>query len=107
MTFNEVMALIMPSLIALLFYSKVTNSNLTVMDGICHSAFFMLCTNCLCYAILTFLKIEVIIFTVAFTIKYCLMAVCVAFVIAVLYRLIELNIKIKIRVELLDEKEQA
>lgn len=104
MTFNEVMALIMPSCIALLFYSKVTNRSITMVEGICHVALFMLCINCVCYAILTFLKIDILIFNVSFTVKYCLMAVCIALVMAILYRFIELNIKIKIRVESTDEK---
>lgn len=104
MTFNEVMALIMPSCIALLFYSKVTNKSITVVEGICHLALFMLCTNCVCYAILTFLRIDVLIFNVSFTVKYSLMAVCIAIVMTMLYRFIELNIKVKIRVESIDEK---
>ena len=104
MTFNEVMALIMPSCIALLFYSKFKNRSITLVEGICHLALFMLCTNCVCYAILTFLKIDVLIFNVSFTVKYCLMAVCIALVMVILYRFIELNIKIKIRVESTDEK---
>ena len=104
MTFNEVMALIMPSCIALLFYSKFKNRSITLVEGICHLALFLLCTNCVCYAILTFLKIDVLIFNVSFTVKYCLMAVCIALVMVILYRFIELNIKIKIRVESTDEK---
>jgi len=75
-----------------------------LVEGICHLALFMLCTNCVCYAILTFLKIDVLIFNVSFTVKYCLMAVCIALVMVILYRFIELNIKIKIRVESIDEE---
>ena len=104
MTFNEVMALIMPSCIALLFYSKFKNRSITLVEGICHLALFMLSTNCVCYAILTVLKIDVLIFNISFTVKYCLMAVCIALVMVILYRFIELNIKIKIRVESTDEK---
>jgi len=107
MSFNEVMALIMPSFIALLFYSKVTNRKITGIDVICYLAIFMLFTNCLCYAIITFLKIDVIIFSYSFTVKYCIMAVCIGLIIAIIYRFMELNIKIKIKVESTDEKEKA
>ncbi|WP_160722715.1 hypothetical protein [Bacillus sp. USDA818B3_A] len=107
MTFNEVMALIMPSFIVLLFYTKLINKSLTIFEGICHLALFMLSINCLCYAILTIAKTEVILFTTIFTMKYCLLAVCMGLVIAFFYRLIELNLKIKLRVESRNEKEKA
>ncbi|MFS0821586.1 hypothetical protein [Bacillus sp. 1P02SD] len=99
MTFNEIMALIMPSFIAMLFYIKVNKRSINVFQGICCLVLIMLCTNLLCYAILLYLKVDPVLFTMAFTIKYSLLAVFIALVIAVLYRLLELNVQMNIRVE--------
>ncbi|THE11336.1 hypothetical protein E1I69_15345 [Bacillus timonensis] len=105
MTFNEVMALIMPSFIAVLFYSKLTNNSFKVFQNISYLAFFMVTTNCICYVILLLLKVEQVIFTIQFTVKYCLLAICIATVIVIVYRFIELNIKINFKVETVNEKE--
>jgi F0F1-type ATP synthase membrane subunit a len=104
MTFNEVMALIMPSIIALLFYSKVTKRKMTWFEIISTLSLFILITNCICYAILIYLRKEPV-FQFAFTMKYSIMATCIALVVAVLYRLVELNIHIKFKVESINEKE--
>jgi 4-hydroxybenzoate polyprenyltransferase len=106
MTFNEVMALIMPSIIALLFYSKVIRRKLTFFEGLCHLVLFMLITNSICYAISIYLnKTLFFVFSISFTMKYSIMATCVAIVIAVLYRFLELNLHINLRVESKDEEE--
>ncbi|MBS4213129.1 hypothetical protein [Neobacillus rhizophilus] len=99
MTFNEVMALIMPSIIALLFYSKVTLKKVTFFDGLCNTVLFILITNCICYAFLIYLKKTVsFIYTDSFTLKYSIMATFIAIVIAIIYRFLELNFSIGLRV---------
>lgn len=107
MTFNEIMALILPSFIALLFYLKISNSKMNLIEGICNLAFFMLVTNLLCYAIISLLKIDPVRFTTLFTMKYTLMSTIIGLVLALIYRFIELNIKIKVKVESVDEKENV
>jgi hypothetical protein len=104
MTYNEVMALIMPSIIALLFYSKITNSNMTFLEITGILVLFMLVTNCICYSIIIYFK-KIPSFDIAFTMKYSIMATFIALITATLYRFIELNINIKIKVEPTDEKE--
>ncbi|WP_449537844.1 hypothetical protein [Ferdinandcohnia sp. Marseille-Q9671] len=105
MTFNEVMALIMPSFIALLYYLKIRNSSIKVLDGICHLAFFILSINSICYIILILLKKDPMIFNMSFTVKYCILAVCIAILLVTIYRFIELNVKMKIKVDSVYEKE--
>ncbi|OLS37814.1 hypothetical protein [Bacillus sp. MRMR6] len=105
MNFNEVMALILPSIIALHFYSKVIRGKLNLLDVFCHSALFMVFTNAICYAILIYLNKTLIFdFTNIFTLKYSLMATFVALIIVVCYRFLELNIRISLRVESKDEE---
>ncbi|MEH7108130.1 hypothetical protein [Bacillus sp. JJ1764] len=104
MSFNEVMALIMPSIIACLFYSKVTNRALPLFEIIGKIVFFMLTTNCICYATLIFLRKTIIFeYTPTFTLKYCLTATFIALLMAILYIFIELNLKIRFKVESTDE----
>ncbi|MBB6454519.1 membrane protein YdbS with pleckstrin-like domain [Salirhabdus euzebyi] len=104
MTFNEIMALIMPSIIALLFYSKVNKKNMSMFEIVSNLVLFMLITNSICYAILIYLQTSPIIFSISFTLKYSVMATFIAVVVAILYRFIELNIKINIKVESINEK---
>jgi hypothetical protein len=105
MNFNEVMALIMPSIIALLCYSKIIRIKITFLDGICYLALFMLITNLICYAILIYLnKTLIFFFSNMFTLKYSLLATVVALIIVLGYRFLELNISINLRVESKDEE---
>lgn len=104
MTFNEVMALIMPSIIAFLFYSKV-NPTITVYEAIGKFILFIMSTNCISYAILIYIRKTIVFeFTPVFTLKYCLTATFIAVAIAAIYRFIELNVNIKLKVESVDEK---
>lgn len=105
MTFNEVMALIMPSIIAVLFYTKITKKNLTLFDALCNSALFMVITNCICYAILFYLlERPLLLFSNIFTFKYCILATFIALITAILYRFVEINMTIKLKVDSVDEK---
>jgi hypothetical protein len=106
MTFNEVMALIMPSFIALFFYSKVINRKLTVLDGFFHLVLFMMMTNIICYTILIYLqKTITFVFSPTFTLKYSLMATIIAVVITTIYRFLELNLNINLRVVAKNEED--
>jgi len=106
MSFNQVMALIMPSIIALLFYSKIIKRKLSFFDGLCHTVLFMLITNCICYAISIYLKRTLeFVFSNSFTLKYSIMATCVSILFVLLYRFIEINISISLQVVSKDEKE--
>lgn len=107
MIFNEVMALIMPSFIALLFYLKLIKRKITVIESICYLSLFALITNCVGYAILIYLRKTVsFVYTNIFALKYSTMATCVSIVIVLLYRLLELNLNINLRVEEKDEGEE-
>ncbi len=104
MTFNEVMGLIFPSLIALLLYIKLQKKNISTPEIIFFSALLLLVTNIVCYIIMIYLvKTPSFEFTPLFTIKYSLMATVVAFFVAIAIRFIELNLNIKLRVESSDE----
>lgn len=106
MSFNEIMALIMPSIIALLLFSKVIKRKITLIEGIGYMALFMLMTNSVCYAILIYLNRTItFVFTNSFTLKYSLLATCLAIIIALGYRFLELNLSINLKVETKDEKE--
>ncbi len=105
MTFNEVMALIMPSIVALLFYSKIIKRNITWFEAISTFALFMFITNVICYGILTIiLNTTSLLFTITFTMKYSILAIVIAVLVAILYRFIELNININLKVESANEK---
>jgi len=105
MSFNEVMALVMPAIIGVLFYSKIIGRKLTFFDGLCHTVFFMLITNCICYAISIYLKKTLeFVFSNSFTLKYSIMATCVSIVFVILYRFIDLNISISLKVVSKDEE---
>lgn len=107
MTINEVMGLIMPSIIALLFYSHISKKSPTVFEGIGLFSMLMLTTNCLGYAVMIYLKKSPYFdFSTIFTVKYSLMAVCISFVVVLIYRFLELHLNIRLRVETLDEEEK-
>lgn len=100
LVFNEIMALIFPSIIGILLYVKFTNKTLSILEALGITVLFNLVTNCICYAILYFFKgRQDFLFTPLFTIKYCLTAVVVVIVIVIAYRFIELNFKVKLKVE--------
>lgn len=107
MSFNEVMALIFPSIIALLFYSKLINRKVSLFEAFCYTGFYMLITNGICYAILIyFIKTTVFLFTPVFTLKYSVIATCIALLIVLLFRFLEMNLKIKLKVESFNEEEK-
>jgi hypothetical protein len=56
MTFNEIMALILPSLVAFLFYLKAVKRNVDLFEGFCTIGLFLLIINCICYSILALLR---------------------------------------------------
>lgn len=100
MTFNKVMALVMPSFVAFLFYTKIRNFKGTLLEDICTISLFLLITNCIGYMIMIFFfNIETLIFTTSFTMKYSIMATLIASTIAVIYRFFELNVKINLKVK--------
>ncbi len=106
MTYNEVMALVMPSIIALLFYIKLRKSKLSIFEGIGYLSFFMLTTNCIGYAMMIYLrKIEVFIFTNSFTMKYSMMATFIAIIMGIICRFVELNLNVKLHVETKNESD--
>lgn len=53
-SFNEIMSLVMPSLVALLFYSKLSGKSLSLFEAVTHFALFSLITNCVMYGILIY-----------------------------------------------------
>lgn len=100
MTFNEVLALIMPSFVSFLFFSKVTNRKFSIYETIFKLILFIVGTNCISYAIVIYImKTNVFSFTPTFTLKYCVMATFISLVITIFHRFIELNIKIRLKVE--------
>lgn len=105
MTFNEIMSLITPSIVAVLFYSKLLKRKLTYFEMLCHFALFILTTNTLCYAVLIYIngtpEFE---FSTVFTMKYSLLATFLSCVVVVIYRFLELNLNIKLKVESVNEK---
>jgi len=106
MGFNEFMALILPSLISLFLYSKINARKLPLVEVIGFIALYLLVINGVCYAILIFfLNTTVFLFTPIFTLKYCILATFLALCMVVFYRFIEMNIKIKLKVESLYEEE--
>lgn len=106
MEFNEFMALILPSLISLFLYSTLNAGKLSVVEVIGFGALCMLIINGVCYAILIFFfNTTVFLFTPIFTLKYCILATFLAICMVVFYRFIEMNIKIKLKVESLYEEE--
>lgn len=105
MFFNEVMALVMPAIIGLFFYSKLIRKNPSFFDGFCYLVLFLMLTNCLCYGILIFLRNTVaFVFTESFTLEYSVMATLIALVMAIIVRFVELNVKVRLRVESADEE---
>lgn len=99
-SFNEIMSLVMPSLVALLFYSKLSGKSLSLFEAVTHFALFSLITNCVMYGILIyFLKTDSFIYTSLFTFKYTLMALVISLLLVLSYRFIELNVKLKLQVE--------
>ncbi|MCM3763495.1 hypothetical protein [Neobacillus niacini] len=107
MTFNEVMALIMPSVIALLLYSKVVPENTHFFNGLGFLALCMMITNSICYAVLIYFKKTLLfIFTPAFTLKYSVLATGVAIIVAFVYRFFELNLSINLKVVSIKDEEK-
>lgn len=104
MTFNEVMALIMPSIVALLFYMRIFGKKLSYFELVGNLTFFLLVTNGICYAISVFLK-KTPSFDMAFTMKYAFMATITSVLFSIVYRFIELNIILRVKVEQTDEKD--
>ncbi|WP_343838362.1 hypothetical protein [Salinibacillus aidingensis] len=99
------MALIMPSIIGLLIYSKLKKRDLTWFEFFSNLALFMVITNAICYGILIFIfERNSLLFSISFTMKYSILAMFIAVVIAVLYRIVELNIKMNVKVKVADEK---
>jgi|GEM_PF-2305238 len=101
--FNVIMALIMPSVVALLFYSKIQRIQLSKINFICTLTLFLLSTNSVCYAILVYFN-KIPSFDMLFTLKYSVLATFFAFLIALIYRFIEIHITIKLKVEQPNEK---
>jgi hypothetical protein len=107
MSFNEVMALILPSVVALLCYLKLKNGKPSLVEVFCHLGLFILLTNCICYVILIyFIKTPVFLYTPLFTIKYSIISTCIALLIVILFRFLEMNMKIKLKVESVNEEEK-
>ncbi|SEU09444.1 hypothetical protein SAMN05421676_12014 [Salinibacillus kushneri] len=105
MTFNEVMALIMPSVIGLLFYSKIIQRSITWFEVLSNLALLIVITNSICYGLLIFIfNRTTLLFSILFTMKYSILATLISVVIAFIYRFIELNVKIKVKVESQNEK---
>lgn len=106
MSFNEVMALVMPSIIGMFIYLKISKKDFEIFELIGTLVLFIFITNNLCYAILILINnTTTILFTTIFTLKYSLMAVVIAISISFIYRFIELNINISLRVESKNEKD--
>ncbi len=103
MEFNEFMALILPSVVALLFYSKLKGRALSHFEIGALLATFVLLTNCICYAAVVYFK-KIPSFDMLFTLKYSGLAIFVSLLLTIVYRFIELNIKIKLKVEPRDEE---
>ena len=100
MLFNEIMGLILPSLIALLLYSKVSKRPLSFLEAVCMLALFTFVTNCIRYLVaICVFHLQSLVFTLFFTPKYSLMATCIAILTAMIYRLIELNVEVRVKVE--------
>lgn len=105
MIFNQIMALIMPSFVAAFFYYKMTKKKMTGYEKLSMFVLFMLITNTACYAILIYLQnTMVLLFSITFTMKYCILATVIALVVATLYRFVELNINFNMKVESTNEK---
>lgn len=100
MTFNEVMALILPSMIGLLFYLKLTEEKLNIMELFGILSLFMFLTNFICYTIVYYFREkQQFLFTPSFTIKYSMTALVIVLIIVIVYRFLELNVKVKLKVE--------
>lgn len=104
--FNEIMALIMPSIIGVFLYSKISKKSMKNFELIGVLVLFTFVINNLCYAIMVYLsETTTLLFTITFTLKYSLLALLIAIIISFIYRFIELNIEISLRVESKHEKD--
>ncbi len=104
MIFNEVMALIMPSVAATMIYAKLVRKKWSFFEWIGNVALFMLITNTICYSILIYLnKTPDYEFSNVFTMKYSMLAMIIVLLEVIIYRFLEMNIRIKLKVENMDE----
>lgn len=103
--FNEIMAMVLPSFCGLLLYMKISKKTLSVVGIITHFSLFSLFTNCVMYGIVIyFFNNNTFVFTNMFTLKYSLLAFLIACGFAIFFRVIELNVKIKLEVKKNDEE---
>lgn len=102
--FNMVMALIFPSITSVFFYSKLIKKTLTFFELGSMLSIFVLFTNGICYALVTHWG-KIPSFDMLYTFKYSALATFVSVFLAIIYRLVELNIKVRIKVEHRDEKQ--
>lgn len=104
MSFNEAMSLIFPSLIAMLLYIRVVKRKIAIIELLCITTTITLITNCLSYAFLIYLWNKPDFdFSPTFTLKYSIMATVIATVLVTTFRFVELNVSVKMKVELENE----
>jgi len=104
MSFNEILALIFPSIIAMLLYLRFMNRKINLVEIVCVAATINLITNCLSYAFMIYVWHNPgFDFSPTFTLKYSVMATVIALVVVTIFRMIELNVTIKLKVESEDE----
>ena len=105
MLFNEIMALIMPSIISVFFYTKVKQKRTTWYETFSLFVLFSLITNAALYALLVYIiDTKTLLFSIAFTMKYSVLATITSIIVATLYRFIELNVTFNMKVESMNEK---
>lgn len=105
LTYNEVLALIFPSILSVLFYFKLIKKEYRFIELFTKSIVYMLIINSICYAILVYLmNTQSFLFSPIFTFKYVVLATSLGIIFVFIHRFIELNIKMNLKVEQADEE---
>ena len=101
---NELMALLLPSIISLKMQRKISKTEETIKKQVERYLIYALIINLIIYIVAIYLfKNQEIVFTTVFTIKYIIMAIVVAFILPIIEQIIRENIEIGVKVEK-DEK---
>lgn len=105
MVFNQLMALAMPPIVACFFYFKLKKREPFLLEVFGFTVLVMLITNIIGYSFLLYIQGTMsLLFTMSFTVKYSCFALLIAAAVTAIYRFLELNITLNMKVESTHEK---
>lgn len=102
---NQLIATLLPSIIALKMYSKLDKTEEKISKHIERYLLYVLFINIIVYAITIYLfKTSDIVFTYVFTVKYVCLSIIISIIVPIVEKIIKDNIDIGVKVEK-DEEE--